>query len=138
MRLAMSMADCPAGLPYNGSMKDLARRGCSWILYPLLLALAGAATPLLADQPSPRVQALLAQMSREEKMGIIRGAQEPDTVFQGEAGWTRGVPRLGIPDLRFADGPPGVLVRHQSTGMPSPPALAATFHPPRAAAHGPP
>src|SRR5258708_11355645 len=136
MRLAMSMADCPAGLPYNGSMKDLARRGCSSILSPLLLALAGAATPLLADQPSPRVQALLAQMTREEKLGIIRGAQEPDTVSEGEAGWTRGVRRLGIPDLRFADGPPGVLVRHESTGMPSTLAMAATFSRAEAAANG--
>src|SRR5258708_11795792 len=114
MRLAMSMADCPAGLPYNGSMKDLARRGCSSILYPLLLALAGAATPLLADQPSPRVQALLAQMSREEKMGIIRGAQEPDTVFQGEAGLTRGVPPPGIPGPRLGGGPPARVVRAES------------------------
>src|SRR5258708_30769951 len=119
MRLAMSMADCPAGLPYNGSMKDLARRGCSSILYPLLLALAGAATPLLADQPSPRVQALLAQMSREEKMGIIRGAQEPDTVFQGAAGWTPGGPRVGIPGLRLADGPPAALAPPESTALPA-------------------
>jgi len=117
-------------------MRGLAHRICSSILYLLLLTLAGAANPVLADQPSPRVQALLAQMSREEKMGIIRGAQEPDTVFQGEAGWTRGVPRLGIPDLRFADGPPGVLVRHESTGMPSTLAMAATFSRAEAAANG--
>ena len=58
-------------------------------------------------------------MSREEKLAVIRGAHEPEAVFMGQAGWIRGVPRLGIPDLRFADGPPGVLVRHASTGMPA-------------------
>src|SRR5260221_6722015 len=75
-------------------------------------------------------------MLREEKMDIIRGAHEPDALFQGEAGWTHGVPRLGIPDLRFADGPPGVLVRHESTGMPSTLAMAATFSKAEAAADG--
>ena len=89
-------------------------------------------TPLLAaepaaDVPSARVQRLLAVMSREEKMSVIRGAHEPAGAEQGEAGWTRGVPRLGVPDLRFADGPPGVLVRHISTGMPSTLSMAASF-----------
>ena len=54
----------------------------------------------------------------------------------GQAGWIRGVPRLGIPDLRFADGPPGVLVRHASTGMPSTLTMAATFSREEAAANG--
>jgi beta-glucosidase len=68
-------------------------------------------------------------MSRAEKMAVIRGAQEPAEAYQGQAGWTAGVPRLGIPDLRFADGPPGVLVHHASTGMPSTLSMAATFSP---------
>ena len=75
-------------------------------------------------------------MSREEKLAVIRGAREPDATFMGQAGWIRGVPRLGIPDLRFADGPPGVLVRHASTGMPSTLTLAATFSREEAAANG--
>jgi len=123
-------------MSYNGSMRGLVHGSRSSILFVLLLALAAAAIPVRADQPSARVQALLAQMSREEKMGIIRGGHEPDAVFQGEAGWTHGVPRLGIPDLRFADGPPGVLVRHESTGMPSTLAMAATFSRAEAAANG--
>ena len=92
----------------------------------LIGATAAAGQPPPADF-SPRVRGLLAQMSLEEKLSIIRGAREPDSVFQGQAGWIRGVPRLGIPDLRFADGPPGVLVRHASTGMPSTLTMAATF-----------
>ncbi|HZE43703.1 MAG TPA: glycoside hydrolase family 3 C-terminal domain-containing protein [Steroidobacteraceae bacterium] len=86
--------------------------------------------------PTPRVQRLLAAMSRQDKMGVIRGAHEPPGAAQGEAGWTRGVPRLGIPDLRFADGPPGVLVHHTSTGMPSTLSMAATFSPNDAEATG--
>jgi len=86
--------------------------------------------------PTSRVQRLLAAMSREEKMAVIRGAHEPAGSAQGEAGWTRGVPRLGIPDLRFADGPPGVLVHHTSTGMPSTLSMAATFSPGDAEATG--
>jgi len=117
-------------------MMGLAHRSRSAILFVLLVVLAATANQVRADQPSARVQSLLAQMSREEKMGIIRGGQEPDAVFQGEAGWTRGVPRLGIPELRFADGPPGVLVRHESTGMPSTLAMAATFSRAEAAANG--
>lgn len=76
---------------------------------------------------SPRVQQLLSSMSRAEKMAIIRGGREPAEVAQSEAGWTAGVPRLHIPDLRFADGPQGVLVRHLSTGMQSTLSLASTF-----------
>ena len=98
-------------------------------------------TPLLAGDPtaavpSARVQGLLAAMSREDKMSVIRGTHEPVDAEQGEAGWARGVPRLGIPDLRFADGPPGVLVRHTSTGMPSTLSMAASFSPGDAEATG--
>jgi beta-glucosidase len=99
------------------------------ILAALLLC-AGLSS---AESPEPgasaRVRQLLSRMSRTEKMAVIRGAQEPADVTLGQAGWTAGVPRLGVPDLRFADGPPGVLVRHPSTGMPSTLSMAATFSP---------
>jgi beta-glucosidase len=102
----------------------------------VLIGATAAAGQPPSDEFSPRVRGLLAQMSLEEKLAIIRGAREPDSVFQGQAGWIRGVPRLGIPDLRFADGPPGVLVRHASTGMPSTLTVAATFSREEAAANG--
>lgn len=106
---------------------------------PKLTVLAGLllAAGLHAAEPSgARVQHLLSQMSRAEKMAVIRGAREPEGAYQGQAGWTAGVPRLGIPDLRFADGPPGVLVRHASTGMPSTLSMASTFSPADAEATG--
>jgi beta-glucosidase len=95
----------------------------------LLLAAGLHAAEPPAPLASARVQHLLSQMSRADKMAVIRGAQEPADATLGQAGWTAGVPRLGIPDLRFADGPPGVLVRHPSTGMPSTLSMAATFSP---------
>ena len=61
-----------------------------------------------------RVDKLLSQMTLEEKINLIDGSHEDPAVYQGQAGYLRGVPRLGVPDLRFADGPPGVLVRHPS------------------------
>jgi beta-glucosidase len=103
--------------------------GATWCAASL-----GAGPP--ASGPSPRVQQLLASMSRAEKMAIIRGGREPSEAAQSEAGWTAGVPRLHIPDLRFADGPQGVLVRHLSTGMPSTLSMASTFSVNDAAADG--
>src|SRR6202051_673163 len=97
------------------------------MLAGLLFTATLDAAEVVVDVPTPRVQRLLAAMSREDKMAVIRGGREPADAAQGEAGWTRGVPRLGIPDLRFADGPPGVLVHHASTGMPSTLSMAATF-----------
>ena len=102
----------------------------------ILIGGTAAAGPPPLDDASARVRGLLSQMSREEKLAVIRGAREPDATFLGQAGWIRGVPRLGIPDLRFADGPPGVLVRHASTGMPATLAVAATFSRVEAAANG--
>jgi beta-glucosidase len=102
----------------------------------LLLSAGLHAAEPSAPPASARVQQLLSHMSRADKMAVIRGAQEPAGATLGQAGWTAGVPRLGIPDLRFADGPPGVLVRHASTGMPATLSMAATFSPADAEATG--
>src|ERR1700730_11269853 len=85
------------------------------------------AAEVVVEVPTPRVQRLLAAMSREDKMAVIRGGREPADAAQGEAGWTHAVTRLGIPALRFAEGPPGLLVHDVSTGMPSTLSMAATF-----------
>ena len=106
------------------------------ILAALLLTAGLQAAEPVQTAAGARVQHLLSQMSRADKMAIIRGAKEPEDVYQGQAGWIAGVPRLGIPDLRFADGPPGVLVRQASTGMPSTLSMAATFSPDDAEATG--
>jgi beta-glucosidase len=74
-----------------------------------------------------RVDKLLSQMTLEEKLTLIHGTHEDAAVYQGQAGYMAGVPRLGIPGLRFADGPPGVLTRHPSQGETATMGVAATF-----------
>jgi len=75
-------------------------------------------------------------MTLEEKIALIHGATEPASSYQGQAGYLPGVARLGIPPLRLADGPPGVLTREVSTALPSTLALAATFSVADARANG--
>ena len=74
-----------------------------------------------------RVDKLLSRMTLQEKMKLIHGTQEDAKLYQGQAGYLGGVPRLGIPGLRFADGPPGVLTRHPSQGETATMGVAATF-----------
>ncbi len=74
-----------------------------------------------------RVDKLLSQMTLAEKLRLIHGAHEDPAVYQGQAGYLEGVPRLGIPGLRFADGPPGVLTRHPSQAETATMGVAATF-----------
>ena len=74
-----------------------------------------------------RVDKLLSEMTLDEKIGMIHGALEGPTTYQGQAGYLAGIPRLGIPSLRLADGPPGVLTRVPSTALTATMGLAATF-----------
>jgi len=93
-------------------------------LFALLVVFA--ATLLAAEKPSnQKVQSLLRRMTLEEKLALVHGARDPEEL--GEAGYWPGLPRLGIPPLRFADGAGGINVNRESTGLPAPVALAATF-----------
>jgi beta-glucosidase len=83
-----------------------------------------------------RVDKLLSQMTLEEKLKLIHGTQEDPSVYQGQAGYLSGIPRLGIPGLRFADGPPGVLTRHPSQAETATMGVAATFSRKTAEANG--
>ena len=74
-----------------------------------------------------RVDKLLSQMTLEEKLRLIRGTHEDRAIYQGQAGYLGGIPRLNIPGLRFADGPPGVLTRRRSQGETATMGVAATF-----------
>ena len=89
-----------------------------------LFALAQT-TPVVTGDP--RVDKLLSQMTLQEKLTLIHGTNENPKVYQGQAGYLAGVPRLGIPGLRFADGPPGVLTRVPSQGETATMGVAATF-----------
>lgn len=74
-----------------------------------------------------RVERLVQQMTLEEKIAMIHGAAENVSTDQGEAGYLPGIPRLGIPSLRLADGSPSVLTRVPSTALTATMGLAATF-----------
>jgi beta-glucosidase len=83
---------------------------------------------------SANIQTLIGKMTLDEKLSLVHGMPDPDSL--GEAGYWPGVPRLGIPPLRFADGPAGVNVNKAATAMPSPIGLAATFDPTAARLYG--
>jgi beta-glucosidase len=94
------------------------------LLLGATMALAQAVPVVTGDA---RVDKLLSQMTLQEKLTLIHGTHEDPAVYQGQAGFLGGVPRLGIPGLRFADGPPGVLTRHPSAGETATMGVAATF-----------
>src|SRR5882672_10477553 len=67
-----------------------------------------------------RVESLLSQMTLEEKIDMLGGV---DGFF------IRGIPRLGLPPLKMADGPIGVRNFGPATAMAGGIALAATWNP---------
>ncbi|HEY6253002.1 MAG TPA: glycoside hydrolase family 3 C-terminal domain-containing protein [Candidatus Angelobacter sp.] len=76
-----------------------------------------------AAQPDPierRVDSILSQMTIEEKIDLLGGVDD----F-----YIRGVPRLGVPRLKMADGPLGVRNYGPATTMAGGIALAATWNP---------
>jgi beta-glucosidase len=102
-----------------------------WAALGVVALLATAAIGMAQSVPvvtgDARVDKLLSQMTLEEKLTLIHGTQEDPAVYQGQAGYLAGIPRLKIPGLRFADGPPGVLTRHPSQAETATMGVAATF-----------
>ena len=95
----------------------------------LSVGLSAASNPsgVPAVTGNARVDALLSQMTLAEKLLLIHDAREEPRVYQGQAGYVSGVPRLGIPGLRLADGPPGVLTRQRSQAETATMGVAASF-----------
>ncbi len=67
-----------------------------------------------------RVESILSQMTLEEKVDLLGGV---------DGFYIRGVPRLGVPRLKMADGPIGVRNYGPATTMAGGIALAATWNP---------
>ena len=78
-----------------------------------------------SDAFSPRVRQLIAQMTIDEKLGMTQG--QIDIIDSEQAGYTPGVPRLGIPPLRWVDGPGGIDNLYDATSLPQPILLASSF-----------
>lgn len=98
------------------------------------LALAALMAPPLVLADAARIDGLITQMTVAEKISFLHGAPDPERL--SGAGYIPGVPRLGIPPLRMADGPAGVRVPGAATAFPAPVALASTFAPELARAWG--
>src|SRR5580704_10664817 len=113
--------------PLQSTQRTMAVRammGGASLLLGASMALAQSVPVVTGDA---RVDKLLSQMTLQEKLTLIHGTHEDPAVYQGQAGYLAGIPRLGIPGLRFADGPPGVLTRHPSQGETATMGVAATF-----------
>ncbi|MGW7435551.1 beta-glucosidase [Streptomyces sp. NPDC054849] len=81
-----------------------------------------------------RIDALLERLTLDEKTALLHGARDPAPL--GQAGYVPGVPRLGIPALRIADGAAGVRVAEPATALPAPVLLASAFDPALAREYG--
>src|ERR1700723_3551285 len=97
-------------------------------LFMAILSVASMAQAVPAEHGNDaRIDDLLHKLTLEEKMNLIRGGHENPADYQGQAGFLPGVPRLGIPSLRFADGPPGVLTRVDGQAQTATMGVAATW-----------
>jgi beta-glucosidase len=91
----------------------------------LLIVMAGGGATASGAEPlrpevEPRVESILGQMTLEEKIDYIGGV---DGFF------VRGMPRLGVPRLKMADGPLGLRNFGPATAMAAGIGLAATWNP---------
>lgn len=117
-----------------------------FVLVAVSVGLLGPLAASVSGEPAAyadrsRVERLLAAMTVDEKLALLRGGVhwlsgpvDPDSV--GEDGYIPGVPRLGIPPLRLTDGPAGVRITQPTTALPAPVSLAATFSPTMASDYG--
>ena len=86
--------------------------------------------------PDSAARALLEQLTPEERLSLLDGDEPfwpgmPDMMGKGynlEPIVAGAVPRLGIPGIRFSDGPRGAVIG-RSTAFPAPMARGATWDP---------
>ncbi|AUG48874.1 glycosyl hydrolase [Haloarcula taiwanensis] len=77
----------------------------------------------MADED--HIEALLARLSRAQKLALVRGATDPEGTATG---YLPGVEEAGIPPFRLVDGPLGIRAEgHRATAFPASIATAATF-----------
>ena len=98
------------------------------LLAVLLLCayMSGIAQIYVTREDRERAEALVEQMTLQEKCALITG--------QDDGFHTAAIEHLGIPSVRMADGPQGVRNKTNSTYYPCGLSLAASFN--RAIAHG--
>ena len=84
----------------------------------LTLPVSGQVT--ISDKDTDRAKELVARMTLEEKIDLIAGDADGFNIY--------GVPRLGIPEIRTADGPQGLRNDTRSTMYPCGIALASCWN----------
>jgi beta-glucosidase len=72
------------------------------------------------------VERLLSELTLAEKVRLTHGATDTEGTATG---YVPGIERLGIPPVRFSDGPLGVRTDEPATAFPASSALAASFDP---------
>ncbi len=95
---------------------------CATLLLAPLAALAADDRPLYRDASQPveaRVADLFSRLTLDEKLALLGGDRE----F-----YIRPLPRLGLPEIKMADGPVGVRNYGSSTAYPATVALGATWN----------
>jgi beta-glucosidase len=95
------------------------RRRKDFIAITILVLSGFAAAQALDPQVEHKIDSLLIQMTIEEKIDLLGGANFFDV---------RGIPRLGLPLLHTADGPSGVRNDGPATLMPGGVSLVATWN----------
>ncbi|MGH9771426.1 MAG: glycoside hydrolase family 3 protein [Candidatus Acidiferrales bacterium] len=98
----------------------------SLIAVPLMLVSMPARGQQTSHSPD-KVDQLLNKMTLAQKIRLIHGARPNPATTQGQGGYMPGDASLGIPWLRLADGPPGILTRHRSTAPTGTMGVGATF-----------
>ena len=96
----------------------------------------GVAAVRAGGDPDAVARSLLEQMTEAERLGLLDGDEPfwpgmPDMMAKGynlEPIVAGAVPRLGVPGIRFSDGPRGAVIG-QSTAFPVPMARGATWDP---------
>src|ERR1700761_2657010 len=104
-------------------MKGLSMKRTLLCLVPLAVVCVAILSAVPQDRPSheqaaDRAEKILRQMTLEEKIDYIGGLNE----F-----YIRAIPRLGVPELKMADGPIGVRNYGDSTAYPAGIAMAASW-----------
>lgn len=84
-----------------------------------LFAISTLSAQQITEQAKQRAAELVAKMTLEEKLDYIGGYN---------AFYIRAIPRLGIPEIRMADGPQGVRNNTKSTMFASGIAVASTWN----------
>ena len=80
----------------------------SLVLLSLLASLHAQTLTLTRENIGEIVSAMTTEEKVDMVVGCGAGWGNPDAKFLGTAGWTKAIPRLGIPSIYFADGPQGV------------------------------